>query len=227
MECEGAIYATSMHIAKNRTISDTGASHHFVSIKESFTSLTQCERPFKIDQAAGVSRLNSQGTAVPRIRSLNLTLHDALFSPQLSCNNISAGRLKKIANIVPNYSKSLLLQRNEHTNDKPITSLICQNNVYYIHPISVDSKLPIATPDVVKVPLMTRAQRWHQRLSHSGQTILKKTAQISKGLEGIDLIDLTICETYHLSKAQRFVSREPRLIPNEPLDEIHIDNVGK
>lgn len=37
-ECEGAKHATSMHYNKNRTIYDNGASHHFVSSKELFTS---------------------------------------------------------------------------------------------------------------------------------------------------------------------------------------------
>lgn len=74
---------------------------------------------------------------------------------------------------------------------------------------------------------MTSAQRWHQRLGHPGQTILKNTAKVSKGLEGINLSELTTCETCHLSKAQRFVSREPRSIPNEHLDEVRIDTVGK
>ncbi|KAI0992595.1 hypothetical protein K3495_g15590, partial [Podosphaera aphanis] len=35
------------------------------------------------------------------------------------------------------------------------------------------------------------------------------------------------CETCHLSKAQRYVSREPRPVPLDPLDEVFVDTVGK
>ena len=52
-------------------------------------------------------------------------------------------------------------------------------------------------------------------------------AQCSKGMEGLDLSELTTCETCHLSKAQRYISREPRPTPFEPLDEVFIDTVGK
>lgn len=46
-------------------------------------------------------------------------------------------------------------------------------------------------------------------------------------MEGLDTGELTTCETCHLSKAQRYVSREPRPTPFEPLDEVFIDTVGK
>ena len=38
--------------------------------------------------------------------------------------------------------------------------------------------------------------------------------------------DLTACETCHLSKAQKFVSREPRQTSREPLDKVVIDTIG-
>ena len=85
----------------------------------------------------------------------------------------------------------------------------------------------IAAPGFARIPLTTSAHRWHQRFGHIGQKILKKTAQLTRGLEGIDLSQLTTCETCHLSKAQRFVSREPRPVPYAPLDEIFVDTVGK
>ncbi|CAJ2651603.1 unnamed protein product [Trifolium pratense] len=85
----------------------------------------------------------------------------------------------------------------------------------------------VTAPGIARVPKTTSAQRWHQRLGHTGQKILKKTAQCSKGMEGLDTSELSTCETCHLSKAQRYVSRQPRPIPFEPLDEVFIDTVGK
>lgn len=46
-------------------------------------------------------------------------------------------------------------------------------------------------------------------------------------MNGINYSELTTWETCHLSKAQRFVSREPRPTPGEPLDEVFLDTVGK
>ena len=39
--------------------------------------------------------------------------------------------------------------------------------------------------------------------------------------------ELSTCERCHLSKAQRFVSREPRPTPHSPSDEIFVETVGK
>ena len=86
---------------------------------------------------------------------------------------------------------------------------------------------PIIAPGVARLPTVINAQRWHQRLGHVGQRILKETAQCSIGLVGIDLSELSTCETCHLSKAQRYVSRDKRPTPGEPLDEIFVDTVGK
>lgn len=46
-------------------------------------------------------------------------------------------------------------------------------------------------------------------------------------MNDINYSKLTTYETCHLSKAQRFVSREPRPTPGEPLDEVFFDTVGK
>ncbi|KAI1005281.1 hypothetical protein K3495_g2930 [Podosphaera aphanis] len=53
------------------------------------------------------------------------------------------------------------------------------------------------------------------------------TKDLTLGLEGIDTSELKTSEICHLSKAQRFVSREPWPTRNHPLDEVFIDTVGK
>lgn len=224
----GLIIAATSSLNEYRSIYDIGASHHFVPSKSSFAFINKTNKPFRFDQAVGASTLNSLGTAHIKIGSLTLELHDALFSPNSSCNIISAGRLERISGILPDYKNMLLVRQLPKENDQPVAKLICQNDVFYIHPFdhSKSTSPIVAAPGVARVPTTTSAQRWHQRLGHTGQTILKKTAQVSKGLEGVDLSELSTCETCHLSKAQRFVSREPRPIPNQPLDEIHVDTVG-
>lgn len=143
---------------------------------------------------------------------------------------MSAARLERLSNIFPDFSKSLLFQVRNGKPKRPVARLVRKNDVFYIHPLNhkrETNPLPImAAPSIARTPCAD-AQRWHQRLGHVGQNILKKTAECSKGLEGLNMSDLTTCETCHLSKAQRYVSKEPRLTPNEPLDEIFIDTIGK
>ncbi|POS85479.1 hypothetical protein EPUL_002299 [Erysiphe pulchra] len=180
------------------------------------------------DTTVGSSSLDSTGTSLLTIGNLRLKLHDAIYPPSSTCNIVSAGRLGRISNIVPNYDEMILIKRNSHKHNTG-AKLIQKNDAYYVAPItSSTSKTQIVeAPGVARLPITISAQRWHERLGHTGQTILKRTAQTSKGLEGIELSDLITYETCHLSKVQRFVSREPRPTPNQPLDEIHINTVGK
>ncbi|KAI0991411.1 hypothetical protein K3495_g16776 [Podosphaera aphanis] len=85
------------------------------------------------------------------------------------------------------------LIRKEVNGDIPIARLIRKNDVYYIHPLIHPSNTShIAAPGIARVPKSTNAQRWHQRLGHTGQKILKKTAQCSKGMEGLDIGEFVV-----------------------------------
>ncbi|KAI0993070.1 hypothetical protein K3495_g15114, partial [Podosphaera aphanis] len=227
----GVVIAATSRINKFSTLYDTGASHHSLIHKSYFREINQSFKPFKFDQAIGSKVLDQQGDAVVKVGSLKLNLRDALFSPESSCNIISAGRLERFSHIVADFSNSLLVQKLPNGESTPVASLQRKNDVYYIHPLDGKTygttKDAIAAPGIVKKPTTSSAQRWNQRLGHVGQNILKNTAQHTKGLQGIDLSQLTTCETCHLSKTQRLVSREPRPIPYAPLDEIFIDTVGK
>lgn len=141
----------------------------------------------------------------------------ALLSQQEECKG----------EIIPD--NNMTTQLSTHNNNTPIAKLIRRNDVYYIHPLACSPQTPshIATPGIAKLPKATSTQLWHERLGLTGKKILKKTAQCSKGMEGLDTNELTTCETCHLSKAQRYVSREPRPTPFEPLDEVFVDTVGK
>ncbi|KAI0994055.1 hypothetical protein K3495_g14128 [Podosphaera aphanis] len=103
-----------------------------------------------------------------------------------------------------------------------------ENDVSYIESLhSQHNSTHIAAPGVARVPNTFSAQRWYQRVGQAGQKILKKTSQCSKDMEGLDTGHLSLCKTCHLSKAQRFVSREPRPTPFDPLGEVFVDTVGK
>ncbi|KAI1003853.1 hypothetical protein K3495_g4357 [Podosphaera aphanis] len=205
---ENSILVAYAHANENPTIYDTGALHHLVAQKKLFSELKLSPKPFKFDQAVGAASLELQGNA-----QLNF-----------------AGRLERLSNIFADFNKSLLIQKRSKEPNRPIARLVRKNDVFYIRPLNdrqaTNPSPIIAAPSVTRTP-KANAQRWHQRLGHVGQNILKKIAECSKGLEGISMNDLTTCETCHLSKAQRYVSRDPRLTPNEPLDEIFIDTVGK
>lgn len=227
---EESFVIMSARINENLTIHDTGASYHLISHKKLFSDLKPCLKPFKFDQAVSAASLLEQGNAQLSFGKNIFYLTDALYSPNSSCNIVSAGRLERLSNIVPDYSKSLLVQVQNEKSNRPVAHLVRKNEVFYIHPLNRKQEnnlsLTIAAPNITRIPT-ANAQRWHQRLGHIGQTILQKTAECSKGLEEVVTSDLSTCETCHLSKAQRFVSRESRLTPNEPLDEIFIDTVGK
>lgn len=232
-DSEGTAIAAICAFSSNKipSLYDTGASHHFLPSKQDFVSLRERSRPFKFDQAIGEMSLKYQGTAHLRIGSLKLKLQDCLYSPNSSCNIISAVRLQRLGNIIPDFNNTTLVQKQNGQPDKPVARLISRNDDLYIHPLDpcslTEKPNAVAAPGVARVPKTSSAQRWHQRLGHTGQKILKKTADCSLGLEGIDMSDLSTCETCHLSKAQRFVSREPRPTPNKPIDKVFIDTVRK
>ncbi|KAI1007261.1 hypothetical protein K3495_g961 [Podosphaera aphanis] len=155
-----------------------------------------------------------------------MKLRESFTSPESSCNIVSAGRLERICNIVADPTKSLLVQKRENGASIPVARLMRKNDVYYIYH-STNTQNIVAAPGVTRILLTLSVQRWHQRLGHASQNILKQSSLHTKGLQRIDLSQLTTCETCHLSKARRFVSRELRPTPHSPLVEIFIDTVGK
>ena len=229
--CLSAVARASTLKMNERLLYDTGASHHFFRHKSDFVNLKKLSKPFEFDQAVGNHKLSHHGTCHLQIGSKKVNLHNVLYSPGSSCNIVSAVRLKNDHGIVASRSNEILVLINNHGPDIPIAKLKDIEGVLFIQPYDLrydDVKTqPIIAPGVARLPTVINAQRWHQRLGHVGQRILKETAQCSIGLEGIDLSELSTCETCHLSKAQRYVSRDKRPTPGEPLDEIFVDTVGK
>lgn len=162
-----------------------------------------------------------------KIGSKSLELTQSLLSSNSTCYIISAGKPKEQHGIIASNANELLVRIKDN---KPIARLETIDHILYMKPLKKEEQSMItkslAAPGVARIPKVINADRWHQRLGHIGQQILK-TAENLYGMEGIDYSDLTTCDTCHLSKAQRFVSREPRPIPGELLDEIFIDTVGK
>ncbi|KAI0997539.1 hypothetical protein K3495_g10647 [Podosphaera aphanis] len=229
---DGGIAASASTSSSNKVpiIYDTGASHHFMPVKSMFSKIHKRSKSFRFNQAVGASSLTEQGTALIKLGCHNLYLHECLYSPGSASGIISARRQKRIANIHPDYFTNVLIRHVNGSPDQPTARLALINDVYYIRPLlkhQHDLSRTIAAPGIARIPTTSSAQRWHQRLGHISQHILKKTITHSVGLEGVETAELNTCETCHFSKAQRYVSREPRAIPNEPLDEIFVDTVEK
>lgn len=215
---------------KNRLLYDTGASHHFVNCKSDFLTLKKLSKPFEFDQAVGKSKLLYRGICRLLVGNLTLDLKNAFYSPDSSCNIVSAVKLKEEHGIVAACNNEVLVSLRDDNPRKPVGKLKSVEGVLFIQPCCSTPKIekpPIVAPGVARIPHTSSAQRWHERLGHIGQKLLKETMRHAIGLEGVDLSELTTCETCHLSKAQRYISREPRPIPNEPLDEVFVDSVGK
>ncbi|POS82225.1 hypothetical protein EPUL_006458 [Erysiphe pulchra] len=75
---------------KNRLLYDAGASHHFMRNKSDFVNLKKLFKPFGFDQAVRNSKLMYQGICLLQVGNLTLDLKNALYSPESSCNIISA-----------------------------------------------------------------------------------------------------------------------------------------
>ncbi|KAI1003691.1 hypothetical protein K3495_g4519 [Podosphaera aphanis] len=212
---DGGIAASASTSYSNKVpiIYDTGASHHFMLVKSMFSKIHKRSKPFRFDQAVGASSLTEQGTALIKLGCHNFYLHECLYSPGSASGIISEGRLKRIAYIQPDYSTNVLIKHVNGSPDQPIARLALINDVYYIRPLlkhQHDLSRTIAAPGVARIPTTSSAQRWHQRLGHISQHILKKTITHSVGLEGVKLLNST-----HAKHATL------------PLDEIFVDTVGK
>lgn len=126
-------------------------------------------------------------------------LDESLLSPNPTCNNISAGKLKEQHSIVAADANKLLVRLKDN---KPGAYLETIGHVLYMEPLNIKEKSgvvnKIAVPVVARIPQISSAHRWHQRLVHTGQQTLKKTAETSYGREGINYFDIITCETCHL-----------------------------
>nr|ABW72074.1 TE3 [Blumeria hordei] len=233
------IVASILNSNKKRLLYDTGASHHFVPNKNKFINLKKYSKLFKFDQAVGSSSLTHYGTACLSIGKKSYELHDAVYVKVMSLSeyggysriSVGAGNLQRLANIVPDPENKMLVLKKIGKPDIKIACLICKNDVYYIRPLNENNSPKeqnnVVAPGVARIPNPIGAQRWHERLGHVGQKILKKTVDCSVGLQSINFSDLSTCETCHLSKAQRFISRDQIITPNKPLDEIFVNTIGK
>lgn len=177
---------------KNCLLYDTGASHHFMRNKSDFFSMKKLSKLFEFDQAVGNSKLSYQGSCRVKIGSLTLKLSNVLYSPNSSCDIISAVRLKEDHGIVPANRNENLIYTNTSGPDTPIARLRNLDGVLFIQELSKNEpqSLPLAAPGVARIPNTSSAQKWHERLGHTGQKILKQTIQSSIGLENIDFPEL-------------------------------------
>lgn len=93
---------------------DTGASHHFVRCEKDFVRMNKLRKPFRFDQAVGKSTLTHQGVSRVTIGDQTLDLEESLFSPNSTCNIISAGWLKEQHGIVAAQLNELLVRMKDN-----------------------------------------------------------------------------------------------------------------
>ncbi|KAI1004735.1 hypothetical protein K3495_g3485 [Podosphaera aphanis] len=181
-EDKAGVVIASARINETPTIYNTGASHHFISQKKLFSDLKPCPKPSRFNQAIEAASLLEKGNAKLNFGSTILHLHDALYSPNSSCNIVSTGRLERLSNLFPDFNKSLLILKRSGNPNNPVANLVRKNDVFYIHPLNLKQRTNlskiIAAPSIARMPLAD-VQGWHQRLGHIGQNILKKTAECS------------------------------------------------
>lgn len=137
-DCVGlsAVARASSSKFNNRLLYDTGASHHFMRKKGDFLFLKNLRKPFEFDQAVGNSRLSYQESCQVTIGNVTIELSNVLYSPESSCDIISAVRLKEDHGIVAANQMETLIRTNASPPNEAIAKLMSIEGVLFIQGIS-------------------------------------------------------------------------------------------
>lgn len=148
-------------------VREEGANTHWeTSVRELL--MTKLRKPFEFDQAVGNSRLSYQGNCQAKIGNVSIELTNVLYSPESSCDIISAVRLKEDHGIVVANQMETLTRTYAAGLNEPIAKLKSVEGVLFIQEISESEikRLPLAAPGVARIPNISSVQRWHERLGH-------------------------------------------------------------
>jgi hypothetical protein len=206
-------------------ILDTGASHHMCNDRNMFDEYRVNTNPAKtIATASGDTRAEGYGTVrITAIQTDNTTmvivLQHVFHMPSLGVNLLSGPTMKKKGFYIDGLTNTI-----RHEEDQ---SEICKFQ-------SLDSAMRICTVIEAQGRAMVAAAQsidvWHRRLGHIGLENVRKTAQITKGIE-IRLkngpkIEKPTCKPCLISKAVRTQSKQPQKRCEHAFDKIHADLLG-
>lgn len=176
-------------------------------------------------------RLNGQGDqftyphGAPHLvnrqgRRQEIELRDVLYVPTLPSNLLSASVLRR-RGIYFSTLDHTLRQRRNHAEVGYAPSQMGLNVVRLTRP---SAGLVTALPVMARSP--STAMLWHQRLGHAGRSLLGQTQRCCRGMDDVSFLETFSCDTCHLSKSQRVVSRHSVERATIPFARIHVDVIG-
>jgi len=149
--------------------------------------------------------------------TVTVTLKDVFHMPSLEVNLLSGPTIKRKGIYIDGKTETLRYSHNDHE--------ICKFQ-------SLHSAMRICT--ILTGRAMTAAAQsidvWHRRLGHIGLDNVRKTAQITKGIEiGPKYgpkIEKPACKPCIISKAVRTQSKQPQQRCEHAFDKLHVDLLG-
>lgn len=220
---------------------DTGASHHICNNRRLFVTYEEnASEEETIMTVGSKTRFTGQGTVhISVIKSdhqeIVVELKDVLYIPEIKINLLSGPKI---------YSHGIIIDGSTNTlRRKSDKSEVCTYKVFEGHmridtlptPHSKNTESDDFNPSKSNVLLADSIDTWHRRLGHLSVDNIKKTAQITAGVEISSTLPMAlprketakaICEPCVLGKSLRTQSRAAQKQCLHGFDKVHIDVVG-
>ncbi|OQD85533.1 hypothetical protein PENSOL_c040G03155, partial [Penicillium solitum] len=200
---------------RRRWVLDTASSAHVCNDKALFVDFT----PEVMNLTTGDSSTKVLGKGTVRLIGkhpqkgrMEITLSDALYSPSFHTNLVSYASLQKKGGTWCQRTNCIVDPK-----DRPVVSvhLWDQFNLWlFDEPEEEVSQQAFATQraSVKMQGSKASAEIWHRRLAHVNPAVLAKTATMVDGVvlqETKQAEKASLCQTCHLSRAPRQISRRP------------------
>lgn len=212
---------------KDRWILDSGSSVHVCNNRSRFVDLSTCQH--SLSTGDGKTSVIGQGTA--RLHGIDpitrkekvITLSNVYYAPGFHVNLVSYARLKEKGGHWSEEAGYI-----EDHNAIPIVSLKLWKSAG-LWVFDQPGRAPLRTANAVRSSSSPKqsaasAEVWHRRLGHPQY---KTVQQVAKLVEGVTIDarteDHAICETCHLGRSDRQVSRRPIGRVFGPLGRVHFD----
>src|SRR5579859_5027981 len=205
---------------------DSGASDHFSSHKELFTTLRKLEKPICIETAEGTAIGVGVGSVTLTVLSkddleTDLQLNEVIYAPSMSTNLFSFMAIYDKGyktRMTPGYGVRIF-----HREELVATTIRSAGGLFRLRTTN-DSYAMAA--QVTSVTPELDIDIWHRRMGHLGEDNVRKLAKMVDGM-GIKVrTTVGVCEACLEGKQHRQPSHQPATRAKEPLELIHSDLCG-
>ena len=200
---------------------DSGASDHFTPNLHLFgETYKPLARPVPIRTAEGIIYATGKGTveiAVHADDEINvLQLRNVLYSPTMTANLLSTMRLCDLDYKISMNSTGTTITKDGIT----VANSVREGSLFRLKTaMNVNAMVSIKDDDDLHL--------WHRRLGHLGESNVKKTPDITNGIQLDRKSVLGTCGSCQVGKQTRKPSHEPSKKASAPLELVHSDTSGK